>query len=323
LLGGNSRSRGLALHSLTKDEQSFQSATIVQIDSMVDVKNPDLSGANIEQRLFGAVGTPDAHGTAIAELLVGTGNYGGVARDAKLISLAAFEPTKKKTWLSQTRYLAKALNEALRIRPNVANLSFGANSSDRILSLLLKKMESQGICVVSAAGNGNGGKVLFPARLKSTLAVTAIDARKRAYKYASIGPEINTAAWGVNMSAAVPGGRRSVSGTSFATAIVSGSLLRLPACNGEWNPAMMRELVARYAADLGAPGHDDIFGAGLFQLDEDNAKISRNDRPKKARKNIETSFFEGQIVQVIIGISAIAAGLLLLFAWRRRRRKAG
>jgi NAD(P)H-dependent flavin oxidoreductase YrpB (nitropropane dioxygenase family) len=71
---------------------------------------------------------------------------------------------------------------------------------------------------------------------------------------------------GVGLNAAVPGGRRAVSGTSFATAVISGALLRMPACNGGRNPDAMKGQVAAFAQDLGAPGRDPVFGAGLFKL---------------------------------------------------------
>ena len=108
--------------------------------------------------------------------------------------------------------------------------------------------------------------MLFPARLPSTIAVTAVDAKKRAYAYASKGPEIDLAAWGVDMNAAVPGGRRAVSGTSFATAVVSGALLRFKGCNGGRDPAGMRRGLEALAQDLGEKGRDPVFGAGLLRL---------------------------------------------------------
>ena len=321
LLGQNSRSRGLALHGIDRLDNTDQSGSIVMIDSLVDISNAALAGAKITQKGFGTSGTPDAHGTAIAELLVGTGDYAGVARGAKLISLAAFEPTKKRTWLSQTRYLAQALNEASRLRPNVANLSFGANNSDKILTRMLNKLESRGICVVSAAGNGNGGKVLFPARLNTTLAVTAIDGRKRAYRYASKGPEINVAAWGVDLNAAVPGGRRSVSGTSFATAIVSGSLLGLDACSGAFNPKAMRKFTMQRAQDLGTKGHDEIFGAGLFRLSEGDIDEAPSDEESLVEADGEDDT-GGYGLAAIIGAGlVILSGLLFFFLIGRRRRK--
>ncbi len=263
VLGSTSRDKGLALHGL---KAATISGTILLIDSAVDLANPALKGAATSQQLFGIPPDPSPHGTAIAEILVGTGPLSGVARGATLVSMAAFSAASEKSWLSQTRFLALAMNAGLKLRPQVVNLSFGANRNDEALTRLLAKFESGGSCVVAAAGNGSGGPVLFPARLSTSVAVTAIDAKKRAYAYASKGPEVDLAAWGVEMNAAVPGGRRAVSGTSFATAVVSGALLRFHGCNGGRNPAGMRIGLAALAQDLGVKGVDPVYGAGLFRL---------------------------------------------------------
>ena len=318
LLGSNSRDKGYALHGVRNIQPI--SGVIVMIDSAVDKENIALKDANIEQKIYGIKGTAEAHGTAIAEIMVGTGDYAGGARGAKLISLAAFEESSKKGWLSQTRYLALALNEAAKIRPNVINLSFGASSDDLILSKLLNHIETRGICVASAAGNGNGGKTLFPARHENTLAVTAIDARKRAYEFASVGPEIDTAAWGVNMNAAVPNGRRSVSGTSFATAVVSASLMHMPACNGGRAPSEMRDMIAQYSQDLGERGRDDIFGAGLFQLPEPNKP--KNNKPKGTSEKTVVSHESHSLLAYIAAALAFGLPAFAFFIfWRRRNKK--
>jgi Subtilase family len=266
LAGSSSREKGLALHKLTIGPKVRVTGTIVLIDSAVDLANPALKGAAIQQRLFGIDAAPSPHGTAIAEILVGTGPFSGVASGATIASLAAFAPASEKSWLSQTRSLALAMNAGVKLRPQVVNLSFGAARDDEALRRLLGRFESEGACVVAAAGNGSGGPVLFPARLASSIAVTAIDGKKRAYAYASKGPEIDLAAWGVDMNAAVPGGRRAVSGTSFATAVVSGALLRFHGCNGGRDPAGMRTGLAALAQDLGPKGRDPVYGAGLFRL---------------------------------------------------------
>ncbi len=266
VLGGSSRDKGLALHQIDIGPKIRVSGTIVLIDSAVDLANPALKNAAISQRLFGIGDAPAAHGTAIAEILVGTGPFSGVAAGATIVSFAAFAPTSETSWLSQTRLLAQAMNEGVKLHPQVVNLSFGATRDDEALRRLLGRFEDEGSCVVAAAGNGSGGPVLFPARLPSTIAVTAVDAKKRAYAYASKGPEIDLAAWGVDMNAAVPGGRRAVSGTSFATAVVSGALLRFKGCNGGRDPAGMRRGLEALAQDLGEKGRDPVFGAGLLRL---------------------------------------------------------
>lgn len=269
LLGKSAREKGVAQHGLNLGKTTV-SGTILMIDSVVDIGNPALAGAHISQQIVADDATASAHGTAVAEILVGTGKgssgVGGVARGATLISIAAFEPAGEKSWLSTTAKLTKASNAALKAAPNVVNLSFGAKAFDPKLDQMMGAFETRGVCVVAAAGNDKGA-VKFPARRSTAIAVTAVSGNgKTVYAAASKGPEIDVAAWGVGMLAATPDGWRSVSGTSFATAVVSGGLLRLHGCNGGKAPAATRQFLSGAAKDLGAKGHDPIFGAGLFQL---------------------------------------------------------
>ena len=264
--GGGSRSKGYALHGLKDGNPTPVKGTIVLIDTAVDTAHANLKAASIAQFLFDVPATPSAHGTAIAELLVGGGNYPGTAQGATLISYAAFAPAGENKWLSQSSSLAKALNAAAGLAPQVVNLSFGRSGPDPIITKALDIFKAKGMCVVAAAGNGSGGPVLFPATHSASLAVTAVDGKLRPYAYASKGPQISVAAWGVDVAAAVPGGRRSVSGTSFATAVIAGNLLRMAQCNGGRNPAGMKAAAMANAQDLGDKGADAVFGAGLFRL---------------------------------------------------------
>jgi Subtilase family len=268
---GKSRPKRFDLHVIPA-KQPKVSGHIVMIDAVADTAHANLAGASVTQQFFGTGPSPALHGTAVAALLVGTGNYPGTAQGAKLTSLAAFGGSNTGTALSRTAYLAKAMNEASRLRPDVLNLSFGG-PQDRLLGLTLDSIRKNGVCVSAAAGNGGpAGKVLFPATHPASLAVTAVDEKLRGYAYASQGARIDVAGVGVGLNAAAPGGRRAVSGTSFATAVISGALLRMPACNGGRNPAAMKEQVASLAQDLGPKGRDAVFGSGLFRLSAGKAK---------------------------------------------------
>lgn len=266
LLGGSAREKGVGLHGMALGSKAMVTGTILMIDSTVDIGNAALKGAKISQQIFADNKSASPHGTALAEILTGTGKAGGVAQGANLISLAAFEPAGEKSWLSTTAKLVKASNAAPKYAPQVVNLSFGAKSFDSKLNDMLDVFENKGICVAAAAGN-DGQAVKFPARKSSVIAVTAVSGNgKTVYAAASKGPELDIAAWGVGMLAATPNGWRSVSGTSFATAVVTGGLLRLHGCNGGKTPAATRSFIAGAAQDLGAKGQDDVFGAGLFRL---------------------------------------------------------
>ena len=321
----NSRGDGLRMHGLMRGGSNVlpplaSDATIALIDSPVDVGNRNFVGARIEQRAVGVPDEPSPHGTAIAELLIGTGDFGGVATGARLVSFAAFEEVGDTGFRSTSEKLAKALNAASRLRPHVVNLSFGSDYKSRVLAQLLQVMDGNGICLASAAGNKKNAPVLFPANHASTLAITAVEQGRRIYEHASIGDEVDVAAWGVAMNAAVPGGRRTVSGTSFATAIVSGAMLRMPACTGARDPAAMRDAIKSDAEDLGDVGEDPIFGAGLFLLgDASLAAMVRSDAPPPAEEVPEIEEPTNPLLYAAGGAGAAGAGFLFFFSWRRRK----
>ena len=258
--------RRFELEGLTTDPASRVGGLIAMIDTPVAAGHETFKAADFGEQVFGASAKPGAHGTAVASILVGGADTPGSARGARLISLAAFSTGPNNLAVSQTRYLAKAFEAAVRLKPDVLNLSFGG-SDDRLLTALLDTLEAKGVCVVAAAGNGGAkAAVPFPATHHASLAVTAVDEALRPYAYATQGARIDVAAVGVDIIAAVPGGYRRVSGTSFSSAFVAGALLGMPQCRVSHQPAAMRSAARVGAQDLGAPGPDPVFGAGLFRV---------------------------------------------------------
>jgi subtilisin family serine protease len=95
------------------------------------------------------------------------------------------------------------------------------------------------------------------------IAVTAVDAADRRYEHANRGHYIAVAAPGVDILAPVEGGKHElVSGTSFATAYVSGIAALLLERDPGLDAAGVARLIAAGADDLGPRGRDDDFGAG-------------------------------------------------------------
>lgn len=273
-----------AIHGLDASSQTVAGAadtpidsTIAMIDTVVALDHEALRGARVEQTIFVADRSPRAHGTAVAGLIAGTSaEVPGVARGAKLLNFAAFTERKDGIAVATTANLAKALDAAAMAKPDALSLAFGGRD-DRLLGLLVDEIDRRGVCIVAAAGNGGEQKqVPFPARHPAVLAATAIDNALKPYAHATRGDRIDVAAVGVDVFVAVPDGKRSayrrMSGTSMATALVAGALLRSPTCAARRTPSTLRAQARAAARDLGAPGHDSVFGAGLFLLPK---KISR------------------------------------------------
>lgn len=251
--------------------------TIAMIDTVVALDHEALRGARLQQRIFVADPTPRAHGTAIAGLIAGTSaEVPGVARGTALLNFAAFTERKDGVAVATTANLAKALDAAAIARPDVLNLAFGGRE-DPILGVLVGEIDRRGVCIVAASGNGGAQRqVPFPASHPAVLAVTAIDNALKPYAHATRGDRIDVAAVGVDVFVAVPDGKRSayrrMSGTSMATALVTGALSHAPECEGARAPSAIRMQARAAARDLGAPGHDPVFGAGLFLLPKKSSR---------------------------------------------------
>ncbi len=200
----------------------------------------------------------------------------GVARHARLLNFAAFTERKDGVAVATTANLAKALDAVAIATPDALNLAFGGRD-DRLLGLLVDEIDRRGVCIVAAAGNGGARvEVPFPASHPVVLSVTAIDNAQKPYAHATRGDRIDVAAAGVDVFVPVPDGGRSayrrMSGTSMATAFVAGAILRSPACKAMRAPTALRAQARAAARDLGATGHDPVFGAGLFLLPQKNSR---------------------------------------------------
>ena len=107
----------------------------------------------------------------------------------------------------------------------------------------------------------------MPAGYETVLAVTAVDRRGEPYRRAGRGPHIDIAAPGVDVwTAASISGARTKTGTSFATPFVSAGAALMLQDEPTLTPAALRDRLRAGASDLGAPGHDPVFGHGLLRV---------------------------------------------------------
>jgi len=140
------------------------------------------------------------------------------------------------------------------------------------------------VVVVAAAGN-SGSSVSYPAAYPEAIAVTATDFSNTAPYWSSRGPEVDLAAPGVNIYSTYKGTKyATLSGTSMASPHVAVAaafvLKRAPDtafdeldngcvsefdvnCNGAWDPKEVQAKLEATAINLGAAGHDDVYGYGL------------------------------------------------------------
>lgn len=247
-------------HDLAKGDNVL----VAVIDSGIDVAHPELSGAIAQS--YDAVGTPmapHAHGTAMASLIAAHGKLLGAAPRARILAIRAFDPAGK-TAEGTTFNILKSLNWAAANGARVINMSF-AGPSDPAIGRSLAAARKKGIVLVAAAGNeGAKSAPLYPAADVNVIAVSATDADDQLLEQSNRGNHIAVAAPGSQIMVAIPNGGYEVSsGTSHAAAEVSGIVALMIERKPGLTPDQARGILLTTAKDLGAPGRDPMFGAGL------------------------------------------------------------
>ena len=238
---------------------------IAVIDSGVDVDHPEIAGSVIQQIDVTDAGEtgPHSHGTAMTGIIVSQSQLMGVAPAARVIAIRVFAPRAKVGTHGTSFHIAMAIDRAAQEGARIINLSL-AGPNDPYVHKAVKEARARGIVLVAAAGNaGPTSPPLYPAAYTEVIAVTATDRQDRLYARANRGPHILVAAPGVEVLVAMPRGAYGVdSGTSVATAHVSGIVALMLARNPMLDPDAVRELLVRSVRAPGADSPQDDYGAG-------------------------------------------------------------
>ena len=227
------------------------------IDTALDPAAPALAGARITSRDFSAGGASGdtAHGTAVAELIVGPGRLSG----ARLYHAAAVGEVSGADPAAGVDDIVRAVGWLADEGVRLVNVSL-AGPYNKILDRGLAAAAERGVVVVAAAGNdGEAAPPRYPAAFDYAIAVTAVDAALEPYARAPRGEHIDLAAPGVDVFVPAEG---YMTGTSVAAPFVTAAIAADPEAVGLGPLDARRHLLAA-ARDLGPVGRDATFGAGL------------------------------------------------------------
>jgi subtilisin family serine protease len=159
--------------------------------------------------------------------------------------------------------ILKALDWLADEGVSVVNISL-SGPYNKLLDRGIDHATGLGMILVAAVGNeGANARPRFPAALENVIAVTAVDAEGDIYRNAVRGPHVDIAGPGVDILVAHNGQRRFVTGTSMAVPFVTSLIAADPALS-QSNATRIRRQLRDYAKDLGPPGPDTVFGAGLL-----------------------------------------------------------
>ncbi len=248
-------------HATTKGD----STRIAIIDTAVDGTHSEFSNMKLSSFDVSDGGSNvDPHGTSIAGILAADEKLTGVAPNAEIVSIAAFSKDASGTVVGNTWTIMEALNVALEQNVDILNMSF-AGPADPLLENSMEGARKRNMMPVAAAGNeGPDAATLFPAGYEAVIAVTATDTEKKIYSKANADEHVDISAPGVGLLVlGNSSGFRTASGTSMATAYISGIAALALSANPGTDYATLRAMLENSATDLGEPGKDSVFGAGM------------------------------------------------------------
>ena len=159
--------------------------------------------------------------------------------------------------------ILRGLDYAAEHGAQIINMSF-AGPKDPLIERGVAATAARGILMVAAAGNaGAKSPPLYPAANPNVIAVSGTDAQEKLFTASNRGNHIAIAAPGADIFLPAPDEKYQItSGTSFSAAYISGVAALLLERNPALKPGDVRAILMRTASDLGAPGRDDLFGAG-------------------------------------------------------------
>ena len=236
------------------------------IDGGIDDKHPVFKDLTIHRHGCGDVAVPEAHGTAVASLMVGrSADFHGGAPGAELYAADVY--CGQATGGSVTA-VADALSWLAREHVAVINVSL-VGPPNVTLEAVVRLMIARGYIVVAAVGNdGPAAPPLYPASYPGVVGVTAVDAHRHVLIEAARGPQVHFAAPGADMVAAKsPRGFEAVRGTSFAAPLVACLLAAQLQEPGKEGADHAIDDLAHRAISLGGHAPDRTYGYGLVAAD--------------------------------------------------------
>jgi subtilisin family serine protease len=199
----------------------------------------------------------------------------GVAPKAQCISIKALGKNGSGTF----RGLVKALDYAIKIKPDIVSMSLGAPQPNSLIHDKIKQLYAMNIPVVCAAGNSGNRGVNWPAAYAETIAVAAYNKQGEISNFSSRGEQLDWAAPGEKIySTYLKNSYAVLSGTSMACPFVAGIIAlmlskhkRQEKETGQNDCKTIKQILEhlkKYTLDRGEKGKDSDWGYGIININK-------------------------------------------------------
>jgi len=274
---------------------NFSEIIVAIVDTGVDFTHPDLRSKILRDDQGHIIGrntikddvnimddSPNGHGTMMAGIVAAESNnlrfFSGIAPNARIMPIKVVD----KDGASRASDVAEGINFAVKHGANVISVSIGSYLTSDIVQQAIFNAATNGILVITAAGNERTTRATIPAVYWETLSVTGVrrvtDHLVFADTFSNYGPDLHSTKrspwvsapavtiWSTNISRG-PEKIGVASGTSYATPIVSATVALILGYAGhndiDLSPELIWWLLQASAVDLGPKGWDPYYGHGL------------------------------------------------------------
>jgi subtilisin family serine protease len=251
-----------------KISEGSKDVLVAVIDTGIDSDHKDLARniwadpKNKDRKVYGWNFVVDqanpkdehGHGTHVAGIIGAVANpktgVSGVAHNVSIMSVKYYSDAN--TGAVNLRNTVKAINYAVQAGAKIINYSGGGPEFSEEEYLAIKKAEAAGVLFVAAAGNERQDTDLvenyyYPSayRLSNIISVAATDIHNQLLKSSNWGKsKVDVAAPGENIYSTLPNGRYGyMSGTSQATAFVTGMAALLLSQDPKLKPTQIKEII--------------------------------------------------------------------------------
>jgi subtilisin family serine protease len=256
---------------------------VAVLDSGVDLQHPDLVGQIDVVRgwdFFNDDNDPDddddppsgvgGHGTHIAGIIAAKTNnslyMAGLAYKARIIPVKVCGTDEN----CPAYEVAAGIVHAVDKGAHIINLSLSGPTISTTMRGAVQYAIARNVTVIAPAGNTGGTALQYPASFPGVISVASHDRDGNTAPSSTQNSSVDLSGPGVNVYSLArleEGGSAMWSGTSTASAYVTGAAALLYADNIARTPAAIREALICTALDKDAPGEDNAYGFGIAKAD--------------------------------------------------------
>lgn len=265
---------------LSHDVESYSKVKVAVVDTGVDLTHLDLKGKLIPGydvvKKTSKVTDNDGHGTHVAGIIGAVTNnsigISGLTTKIKIMPVGIFHyEGSAGAYMASEDHIAEGIDWARSHGANIINLSLGGGENSPLVAAAVKRAVAAGVTVIAAAGNDGYRNINYPAALPEVIAVGAINQSNGLAEFSNYGPQIDLVAPGVEIRSTFPmktGMYLTSSGTSMSAPFVSGLAAMIKAKYPRLTPQKIKWKIQSTCTDLGKPGWDEEYGAGLINANE-------------------------------------------------------